>query len=285
MIAIFSVVIAMLSIQMGASFAKGLFLVIGAVPTAMLRISIAAIILVAIWRPWRAALNKKSLEAILLYGICLGIMNLTFYLALTRIPLGICVALEFTGPLAVALLSSKQKIDVFWALLAALGIVLILPLNTGEAPLDPLGIAMALLAGFCWALYIVFGKKLGDIIHGGFASSLGMLVAAIVTLPFGMASAHFDSFTPDIFIMAAGVAILSSAIPYTIEMFAMKKMATQTFGILMSIEPAIAALSGLLILHEQLAATQWAAIACVTMASAGSAKTSRVSIPPVDTVD
>jgi inner membrane transporter RhtA len=210
-------------------------------------------------------------------------MNLTFYLALTRIPLGICVALEFTGPLAVALLSSKQKIDFIWAFLAASGIVLILPLKSGEAPLDPIGILLALFAGLCWALYIVFGKQLGTLISGGFATSLGMIVASLSTLPFGLAKTHLSDFTPKILLIGTGVAILSSAIPYTIEMFAMKDIPTKTFGILMSVEPAIAALSGLLILGEHLQPTQWIAIFCVIVASAGSSKTSLVNQQPIDT--
>jgi inner membrane transporter RhtA len=274
MFAIISVLIGMLSVQLGASFAKGLFPIIGAVPTVMLRISIAAIILAIIWRPWRAVFDRRLRKAIVLYGTCLGFMNLTFYLALTRIPLGICVALEFTGPLSVALLSSKQKIDFIWAFLAALGIVLILPLKSGQAPIDSIGILLALLAGLCWAFYIVFGQKLGTLIHGGYGTSLGMIVASLVTLPFGLATVEFRALTPKVLLLGTGVAILSSAIPYSIEMFAMKKIPAKTFGILMSVEPAIAALSGLFILGEHLDISQWTAILCVITASAGSSKSS-----------
>lgn len=274
MFAFISVLVGMLSVQLGASFAKRLFPVIGAIPTVMLRISIAAIILAAVWRPWKATLDRKSCKAILLYGACLGFMNLTFYLALTRIPLGICVALEFTGPLAIALLSSKKKIDFVWAILATLGIALILPLNSGQTPLDPIGILLSLLAGLFWALYIVFGQKLGALIHGGQATSLGMIIASLVTLPFGLTSVKFSDLTPTVLLLGTLVAILSSAVPYTIEMFAMKKIPAKTFGILMSVEPAIAALSGLVILKEHLYISQWIAILCVIAASAGSAKTS-----------
>jgi len=282
----------MVSVQMGASFAKGLFPIIGPYSTVLLRISIAAAILVLIWRPWRQSLggkwlNKSSLKALVLYGTCLGLMNMTFYLALTRIPLGICVALEFTGPLAVALLASKKKIDFIWAILAALGICLILPLKAEQTALDPIGILLALFAGTCWAFYIVFGKRVGTMVHGGIASSLGMVIASLVTVPFVATQIVWSDLTPKILLLGTGVALLSSAIPYTIEMFAMKKVPTKTFGILMSLEPAIAALSGLLMLNEKLDSTQWLAIVCVIMASAGSAKTSKQeqpqSQPPLQT--
>jgi inner membrane transporter RhtA len=283
MLAELSVLLGMASVQLGASFAKGLFPLVGPAPTVMLRTSIAAIVLAIIWRPWRAHLNKRSLKAIILYGTCLGFMNLAFYLALTRIPLGICVALEFTGPLAVALLASKQKIDFIWAFLAAVGIVFIMPWKTGYGHLDLEGIFLALLAGLCWAFYIVFGTRLGSIIHGGFASSLGMIVASLCTLPFGLISVRFSDLTPTVLSIGTGVAILSSAIPYTIEMFAMKQIPTKTFGILMSVEPGIAAIFGLFILKEHLQVVQWFAIACVVIASAGSAKTSKSHFQPVDT--
>lgn len=275
MLPILWILIGMVSVQLGASFAKQLFPIIGPIATVVLRITFAAIILTAIWRPWRTKLNIKNYKSILLYGICLGVMNLTFYLSLTRIPLGICVALEFAGPLAVALFASKQKIDFLWAFLAALGIVLILPIHPGQQALDPIGILLALIAGLCWALYIVFGKDLSSSVHGGVATSLGMIVASFTILPVSFTNFQFSNFTPQVWVAAIGVAILSSAIPYTVEMFAMKRIPTKTFGILMSVEPAIAALSGMVILREQLASSQWIAILCVILASAGSAKTSR----------
>ncbi len=271
MLAILSLLSAMVSVQIGAAFAKSLFPILGPIPTVMLRISIAAMILALVWRPWRTKITKKSAKAILLYGTTLGLMNITFYLSLTRIPLGICVALEFTGPLTVALFSSKHKTDLVWAILATIGIILILPLKTGQAPLDTIGILLALFAGACWAFYIVMGNKLGALLHAGTATSLGMIVAAIVTLPFGLATVHFASLTPNVLFWGAAVAILSSAIPYSIEMVAMKKIPIKTFGIFMSLEPAIAALSALLILREHLYTSQWLAILCVITASAGSA--------------
>src|SRR5262249_15064501 len=144
---------------------------LGVPTTTMLRISIAAIILSLIWHPWKIPLNKNTLRAVLPYGVCLGIMNLTFYLALSRVPLGICVALEFTGPLSVALISSRKKIDFLWAFLAILGVALVLPLNGGEKPVDGIGIALSLFAGLCWALYIIFGKRAGSRVPSGVATT------------------------------------------------------------------------------------------------------------------
>jgi inner membrane transporter RhtA len=191
------------------------------------------------------------------------------------------VALEFTGPLTVALLASKKKIDLLWAALAVAGIWLILPLHVAGARLDPYGILLSLAAGLFWALYIVFGKKVGTMIQGGYAASLGMVVASLVTIPFGVSALHLAALSAKVWWVALGVAVLSSAVPYTIEMFAMKKLPTTTFGILMSVEPALAALSGLAILGEQLSPVQWLAILCVIVASGGSALTSRSRSPVV----
>lgn len=264
-------IIAMLSIQFAASQAKQLFSVLGTGGTATLRLVFAGI-LMAIWfKPWRAKFNRS----VLLYGGSLGLMNFSFYYALERIPLGIAVALEFVGPLSVAIFTSKNKIDYFWAILAGLGIFLLLPESTGAAAIDPVGILLALLAGGFWALYIIFGKKAGSELKGGVAASMGMLIAAIVVLPMGLAADGAKLFNPSALPMALMVAVLGSAVPYSLEMIALKGIPPRTFGILMSLEPALAALMGFLFLSEQLTWLQWSAIFCVIASSLGSTLNSR----------
>ncbi|WP_164010992.1 threonine/homoserine exporter RhtA [Pyxidicoccus trucidator] len=283
-VAVLAVLAAMSTIQFGASLAKGLFPVLGAQGTTALRLGFATLILLAFWRPWRRKLTRRDVLAVGVYGAALGGMNLTFYLALERIPLGIAVAIEFTGPLAVALLSTRRPIDFVWALLAVAGILLILPLSEASQPLDPVGVVWALAAGACWALYILFGQRAGAAVHGGTATSLGMATAALLVMPFGVAHAGEGLLNVSLWPAALGVAVLSSALPYSLEMIALKELPTRTFGILMSLEPAIAAVSGLVILGEQLALVQWVAIGCVILASAGSAATARKSVPAPDAV-
>lgn len=260
--------VAMASIQSGASLAKSLFPVIGPQGTTTLRLVFAAIILTLVLRPWRARLSKESLKPLILYGLALGGMNLMFYMSLRTIPLGIAVALEFTGPLAVALFASRRAIDFVWIGLAALGLWLLLPLGKTEGHLDLTGMAYALGAGVCWALYILYGAKAGSD-HGMQGASLGVLVAAIFTAPIGIAHAGVDLLRPELLPIALGVALLSTAIPYSLEMVALTRLPTQTFGTLMSIEPAFGALSGLIFLGEHLSLLQWLAIFCIILASVG----------------
>ncbi len=282
--AVLVLLVAMSSIQTGASLAKGLFPVLGAQGTTALRLGFATLILLAVWRPWRQRLTRREMLAVGVYGAALGGMNLTFYLALARIPLGIAVAIEFTGPLAVALLSTRRALDFVWAALAVAGILLILPLSEASQPLDPVGVVWALVAGGCWALYILFGQRAGAAVHGGTATSLGMATAALLVMPFGVAHAGRDLLNVSLWPVGLGVAVLSSALPYSLEMIALKALPTRTFGILMSLEPALAALSGLVILKEQLALVQWVAIGCVILASAGSAATARKPVPAPEAV-
>jgi inner membrane transporter RhtA len=274
MIAVISLLVAMLSIQFGASLAKSLFPIVGPEGTTALRIVLAAIILCLVWRPWRRKFSSHEIRYVIFYGSSLGLMNLTFYIALQRIPLGIAVALEFVGPLSVALFASRKKMDFLWAALAIVGIILILPLQETSTHLDLIGVTFALIAGLFWGLYIIFGQKIGAALPGGVAVSTGMLVAAVVTLPFGVATEGASLFQVQVLPVALTVALFSSAIPYALEMIALKKMARKTFGIFMSIEPALAALSGFLILSEKLTLLQLVAIACVITASAGSSYSS-----------
>jgi inner membrane transporter RhtA len=272
------VLVAMVSFQVGAALAKGLFPLVGAAGAAALRLSIGAFILVIIWRPWRMRPTWREARTILVYGLAMGWMNFLFYTALARIPLGVAIALEFTGPLAVAMASSRRAIDFVWILLAALGIVALLPLGNHSHSLDPVGIGFALAAGACWATYIVSGQKAGNA-HGGQTVALGTLIGAISIVPVGLAHAGTLLFSPALLPLACIVAVLSSALPYPLEMFALTRMPTRTFGVLMSLDPALGAASGLIFLNESLTAIQWGAIACIMSASAGSAATSRGASP------
>ncbi len=263
--------ISMVSIQTGAAAAKQLFPVVGAVGATLLRLGLAALVLFAIRRPWREKLTWNEFLSIALYGSSLGCMNLLFYLALERIPLGIAVALEFTGPLTVALCYSRRAFDFFWAILASCGIALILPLSQASAMLDPWGVCLALGAGCCWALYILFGKKAGASVRGDNVAAWGMLVATLVVLPVAMVQSGGQLLDFKILPLGFGVAILASALPYSLEIIALKNLPAKTFGILMSLEPVLAAASGLMFLGEHLSFIQWLAIAGIITASIGSA--------------
>ncbi len=265
-------ILAMLSIQFGATQAKQLFDSLSPAVMTMLRTSFAAVFLLLLFRPWKSQMSRQGFLRIAIYGIILGVMNYTFYLSLQRIPLGIAVALEFVGPLGVALLGSRKAIDILWVFLAAIGIYLLVPWSGVSSHLDPTGVSLALGAGICWGLYIIFGKRIGD--HGTTkqAASLGMLFAALAVLPFGIAEFRADTMSPRLWGLGIMVAILSSAIPYTLEMIVMRRMDSKTFGTLMSIEPALAACMGLVVLKEKLSPIQILAMACIVIACVGSTR-------------
>jgi inner membrane transporter RhtA len=222
--------------------------------------------------------SPRERRVIVIYGLAMGCMNLCFYLSLSSIPLGIAVALEFAGPLALAMAASRRAIDFAWVVMAALGLLALLPLGLESEPLDTAGVAYALAAGVFWAMYIFYGRKAGAT-HGGQTTALGMVVGAIVIVPIGAAEAGARLFSPEILPAALGVALLSSALPYSLEMLAMPRLPTRTVGVLMSLDPALGALSGLCFLGERLSWMQWAAIASIMAASAGSAATSRRRSP------
>jgi inner membrane transporter RhtA len=264
--------VAMVCFQLGATLAKGLFPVVGAGGTAALRLAIASLILLAVWRPWHIRFTGAQLRTLIVYGVAMGWMNFFFYQALSYIPLGITMALEFTGPLGVALFASRRPIDFVWVLLAALGLIALLPLGLGGQPLSAVGVAYALGAGLCWALYIVYGRRAGTS-HGGQITALGTVIGALMIVPIGLAHNGAQLLSPSILPAAVGVAVLSSALPYSLEMFAMPRIPTRTFGVLMSLNPALGAVAGLMFLGEMLSLVQWAAIASIVVASAGSAST------------
>jgi len=265
-------VVAMASIQAGAAIAKRLFPVVGPLGAVTLRVLFAAIILGALLRPWRVRRSAAAWRSVLVYGVALGGMNALFYAAIRSVPLGVATALEFTGPLAVAMLASRRPVDFLWIALTVAGLARLLPLGQAAAGVDPVGATYALAAGACWALYILFGQKAGAE-HGLQTTAVGMAIAALLVLPFGVAHAGAALVTPRILPAALAVAVLSSALPYSLEMVALRRLPTKTFGTLMSLEPAFAALSGLVILGEHLASSQWLAVGAVIAASVGTTLT------------
>lgn len=277
-------IVAMASIQSGASLAKSMFPHIGAQGTTTLRLIFASIIMVLLLRPWRAKLTAKSLRTVIVYGMALGGMNLLFYMSLRTVPLGIAVALEFTGPLAVAIYASRRAIDFLWIALASVGLLLLIPTGEASAGIDLVGASYALGAGVCWALYILFGQKAGAD-NGVQTAALGVMIAALFVAPFGIAHAGAALLNPSLIPVAIGVALLSTALPYTLEMVALTRMPTRTFGTLMSIEPAIGALSGLLFLQEYLSLSQWMAILCIILASVGATMTMGSTAKPAVAAD
>ena len=258
----------MTSVCLGATFAHAMFATVGAAGTTTLRITIAALILVALRRPWRHRLSRRDAGRIALYGAMLGLMNLCFYMSIRTVPLGLAIAIEFTGPLAVALAASRRVLDLAWIALAILGVTLLLPLHGVASALDPAGIAFALMGAVFWAAYIITGQRLSHL-DGGQAVSLGLAIGALAVLPFGLVAAGRTLLDPGLLATGIVVAVLSSAVPYSLEIFALRHLPRQTFGVLLSLEPAIGALVGLVLLGQHLWPVQWAAIACIVAASVG----------------
>jgi inner membrane transporter RhtA len=260
----------MVSTYAGAAFAKHLFPLVGAEGVVALRVGLSALLLSSFARPWRSLPSRADLPNLLLYGLTLGCMNLLIYRAFARIPIGIAVSIEVMGPLAVVLLSSRRARDFVWVACAAFGLWLLLPLKAGAGALDPLGVAYAAGAAFCWAMYIVFGKRASQAAGSG-TVAWGMLAASIFIVPIGAAHAGSALLSP--FVLAAGlaVAVLSSAAPYTLEMIALRRLPRRVFGILVSSSPAVAALAGFVVLGERLAAGQWIGIGLVILACGATA--------------
>lgn len=267
-----AIALSILSVQVGASFAKGLFPVVGAQGTTTLRQVISALILLAVFRPWRKPPPRETWPVLLGLGVVLGTMNLVFYMSLARIPLGIAVAVEFTGPLAVATLTSRHWIDLLWVGMVIVGLLVLLPLGEASHALDMTGLALALGAGVCWGLYIILGRR-ASAAGTTQATAIAMTIAALTVLPVGASSAFPVLYQPPVLLTALAIAVLSSAIPYTCEMFALGRIPVRVFGILMSLEPVVAALAGFVFLHETLSARQIIAIAAVVTASLGTALT------------
>lgn len=270
---IYAVLLAIISVQCGAAIAKTLFPAIGAAGTASIRIGISAIILLLAYRPNLKQITPNQWKIVIPYGLSLGAMNLIFYLGIERIPIGLAVTLEFVGPLLVAIIGSRRLIDYCWVVLAAIGIALIAPWSNKNV--DLLGVIFALLAGGFWAAYIVLGGKVSKIMNGGQAVSTGMLFAAILILPFGFYENGLANLTPKFLGMGVALALLSSAIPFTLEMKALGQLPPRTFSILMSLEPAAASICAFIFLQEHLSFYEILAVVCVVTASVGSTLTAK----------
>ncbi|MDT7782138.1 MAG: inner rane transporter RhtA [Pseudonocardiales bacterium] len=268
------VLLGIVSVQVGAAVAKQLFTVAGAAGTVTLRLVVAALVLVVIWRP-SLRLDRRTLLVVVTYGVVLAGMNLCFYAALARIPLGAAVTIEFLGPLAVAVFGSRRWIDGVWVLLAGAGVVLLTRVQGGLALS---GVLFALAAGALWASYILVTAKLGSQTSDGKGLALAMVVGAVIALPFGVSSAGTAMLDPVVLAAGFAVALMSSVIPYSLELEALRRMPPRVFGILMSMEPAVAALAGLLLLGEELKPAQWVAVCCVVIASVGATRSARPDV-------
>jgi inner membrane transporter RhtA len=274
------VITGVLSVQLGAAVAKSLFDQLTPTGVVALRLVFGAIVLGVLFRPRIRNRPRSELRLAVAFGLTLVSMNLCFFQALDRIPLGIAVTLEFVGPLAVALVGSRRSSDFLWVAMAAAGIALLAPGIGGGA--DAVGVAFALAAGVLWGVYILLGARVGRAFSGPTGLVLAMTVGACVALPLGVASAGSSLLEPALLAAGFGVAILSSAIPWSLELEALRRLPTHVFGVLMSLEPAIGALVGFVVLGERLGVQAITAIALVVIASAGAARGARTALAPPD---
>ena len=258
------------SVQLGAAVAKHLFGRVGPGGTVLLRLLFAAVVLCALTRPRLRGLRRRQVLLVLVFGAVLAVMNASFYAAIDRIPLGIAVTVEFSGPLSVAIIGSRRWLDALWVLLAGAGVVLLTRAGGGGA-LNPAGLALAAFAGVCWAGYILLGKRLGRSFSGHDGLALATAVGAVLLLPVGVAQGGRALLDWRVLAVGVAVGLLSSAIPYSLELEALRWLPARVFGVFMSLEPAVAALAGFVILGEHLLGREVAAIALVSVASAGAA--------------
>ena len=278
-----SLLLGMLSFQFGAALAKQLFPLVGAQGATAMRLGLGALILWLLRQPWRRLGGRHDWASLWGYGLTLGVMNLCFYMALRTIPLGIAVALEFLGPLAIALFGSRRALDFLWVALVVAALALLLPWRAQQAQLlDPVGVLYALAAAVGWGAYILLGRRAGAA-FGGDAVALGSAIGALVAVPVGVMHAGAALFSLSALPFALGVAVLSSALPYSLEMHALTRLPARTVGILVSVEPAMGAILGLAFLDEHLTAFQWLAITAIIAASVGAVLGARKA--PVEIVE
>ncbi|HVA91005.1 MAG TPA: EamA family transporter [Chloroflexota bacterium] len=266
------ILMSILSVQVGAALAKGLFATLGPGGTVFLRIGFAALIMLALGRPRIRGHARADYVAMVLFGLTIAGMNLAFYSAIARIPLGIAVTLEFVGPLCVAVAGSRHRLDLLWAAFAAAGILLLAP--WGNAAIDPLGVVLALIAAGGWAAYILLNVRVGRAFPGQSGLAMAMGISCLVTLPLGISASGPLLGDPRLLAAGLGVAVLSTVIPFSLEHAALKRLPAQVFGVLMSLEPGVATLVGAIILHQALGLRALLALAGVTLASVGSARSS-----------
>jgi inner membrane transporter RhtA len=261
------VVAAVTCLQFGAGYAVTLFDDLGPAGAAYLRLAIAAVVLLAIWRPRVRGRPVADLRVAALFGVALGLMNFAIYSAMDRIPLGIAVTIEFAGPLAVAVIGSRRALDLLWVALAAGGILLLA--DPGGGSLDSAGVAFALLAAMMWAFYILLSARVGQVFPGGSGLALARVAAVTITAPVGISQAGSGLLSPELLAAGAAVALASSVIPYSLELEALRRLPARVFGVLMSLEPAVAAIAGLVVLGQALDALEWVAIGLVVAAGIG----------------
>ncbi|WP_121116767.1 EamA family transporter [Croceibacterium ferulae] len=265
------------SLNLGAAIAKNMFAAVGFEGAAALRTGIAALLLLPLARPWSVRLSRAQWGWVLLYGLTMGVMNLLIYWSFMFIPVGIAVAIEIVGPLALVLAGSRTLGDWSWALLALAGLALLVPWTDHAAALDGRGVALALAAAACWAAYILFGKQVSRI-GGRQVVALGLGIACLVTVPLGIGHAGTALLSPGVLATGALVAVLSSCLPYMLEMFALGRLSPRLFGLIISAAPAAGALAGYAVLGERLTLQQGVAVALMIAASAGAALTGRPAV-------
>lgn len=263
--------IAIVSVQFGAAVAKGLFNTAGPGGVVFLRTLLAGVLFMVVWRPRVRGHSRKAYGYMLAYGATIAVMMLAFYAAIDLIPLGITVAIAFAGPLVVAVLGSRKPIDFVWIALATGGILLLSPITSTD--LNPMGMVLALLSSASWAVYILLTKRINRLFDGNTALALAMCVAAVVALPFGINGAAAVLLDPALLLLSLIVALLSSAIPFWLEFVALKTLSSRAFGLLVSLEPVVAALIGFVVLRETLGGNEMIGIALVTIAAVATTRT------------
>ncbi len=261
------VLVGIATVQVGSAIGRTLFDDLGAPGVTLLRVSIAAAVLLLVLRPRVAGWDRAAWQSAVVLGVAMGAMNLSFYLSLRTLPLGVAVTAEFVGPLLLVLAQTRRLLDLLWALLAGAGVLLLGADRDGTVPLS--GLALALLAGAFWAAYILASARVGEVLPGLDGLAVALAVAALLVLPFGASGASRAFGRPEVLLAAAAVAVLSSLLPYALELLALRRMPTRVFGVLMSLEPAAAAVAGLVVLGQALRAREVAALLMVSLASLG----------------
>ena len=266
------VLVAVLSVQFGAAVAKQLFAITGPGGVVFLRTSLASVMFFALWRPKVRGYQPRDYLLIIIYGITIAAMMLSFYAAIDRIPLGITVAIAFAGPLTIAVVGSRRRSDLLWVVLAAVGIVLLSPLT--NAALDLLGLVLAFVSALTWAIFILLSGRVSRAFPASAGLAIGMSIAALVSIPFGLVGAVSVLASPALIALGVVVAVLSSAVPFGLEFEALKRLPPPVYGLLTSLEPVVATVIGFIVLHETLGTREIAGIAMVTLAAAATARAS-----------
>jgi len=269
------VLVSIASVQSGAALATTLFDEVGALGAVLLRAGFGALALVLLTRGAPLRTREWPHRDVVLLGVSVAAVNLLFYAALARLPLGITVTLEFVGPLGVAIFGSRRWWDLIWALLAAAGIIL---LSDGGGEIDPLGVALALGAGIFWATYILQSARVGRLGPGADGATMAAVISTVLVAPFGLAQGGGELLDPSVLLAGAAVGVLSAAVPYALEIEALRRLPQAVFGVLMSLEPAVAAAIGFVALSQGLSLVEVIAIGLVVLASAGALRSAGFSL-------